>query len=222
MGGVDISIVNKLKLLEFTIDHKLTFSSHLEAVCKKEINIYKQLARAARENWRLNPDIIKSIYTAADEPIILYTASAWAPTVNKLWTQKQLKDQRGFAQILYRAHCTVSLNLALLLAGIPSLDLLEREVASLYRARRGRSLPALKDSEMEYVVCAIDLPYPAEQSVLEFSNLVDEEQYLQIRNFAIHLFTDGNKIEGNVGAALSMWDGNAEPNVLKLTLQREG
>lgn len=73
------------------------------------------------------------IYNVAVEPIILYAISVWAPAVNKLGVQKSLNIiQRGFAQKLCKAYRTVSINSALVLAGILPPDLRVREAASLY------------------------------------------------------------------------------------------
>lgn len=48
MGGVDIGMSTDIKILGLIIDHKLTFNQHVAEVCKKALNIYKQLSRAAK------------------------------------------------------------------------------------------------------------------------------------------------------------------------------
>ncbi|XP_072935007.1 uncharacterized protein [Epargyreus clarus] len=53
---------------------------------------------------------------------------------------------------------------------------------------------------------------------LEFTALVDEEQLNANSDYDIRMFTDGSKIEGQVGAALSIWNGEAEVRALKLAL----
>lgn len=67
-----------------TIDDKLTFNSHAANACRKALNFYKQLSRAARVSWGLHLEIIRTIYTAVIEPMILYAASAWASTTHKI------------------------------------------------------------------------------------------------------------------------------------------
>nr|XP_037877411.1 uncharacterized protein LOC119630950 [Bombyx mori] len=75
----------------------------------KATGIYKLLSRAARVSWGLNPDIVRIIYTATIEPIILYAASVWAPAAKKLMTIKQLQVvQRGIAQKICKGYRTVS------------------------------------------------------------------------------------------------------------------
>ncbi|GBP91972.1 Putative 115 kDa protein in type-1 retrotransposable element R1DM [Eumeta japonica] len=50
MNGEQISLVGEIRL-GLTIDRKLTFISHVAKACKKAINIYKGLARAAKATW---------------------------------------------------------------------------------------------------------------------------------------------------------------------------
>ncbi|XP_028041393.1 uncharacterized protein LOC114251364 [Bombyx mandarina] len=91
-------------------------------------------------------------------------------------------------------------------------------MASLYVAKRGAHLPVLGDRDIERVASALERPHSAEQVGIELRSLVDEEQYLEHRGYEVRIFTDGSKIEGKVGAALSIWTGEAEAKTLKLAL----
>nr|XP_037869605.1 uncharacterized protein LOC119629076 [Bombyx mori] len=219
MGGIDIAMSREIKLLGVTMDDRLTFNTHVANVCRRATGIYKLLSRAARVSWGLNPDIVRIIYTATIEPIILYAASVWAPAAKKLMTIKQLQVvQRGIAQKICKGYRTVSLNSALLLAGILPLDLRVREAASLYEAKRGVPRLELGDREIERVAPAIEAPHPAERISLRLVSLVDREQLNQNSDFEIRIFTDGSRIEGKVGAALSVWNGETEIKAFKLAL----
>lgn len=177
MGGVDIAMSIQIKLLGVTIDNKLTFNAHVAEACRRAIGVYHQLARAAKVSWGLHPEVTITTYTATVEPIILYAASVWAPTVNKLGVQKQLNAvQRGFAQKLCRAHKTTSLNSALVLTGILPLDLRVREAASLHEARKGIPQLSLTDREVEQPIPATEAPHPATHIGLEYRCLMDQEQ----------------------------------------------
>ncbi|XP_037873345.1 uncharacterized protein LOC119629892 [Bombyx mori] len=139
--------------------------------------------------------------------------------VNKLGIQKSLNAvQRRFAQKLCKAYRTVSLNSALALAGILPLDLRIREAASLYEAKRGVAQPMLRGREVERMNSALTSPHPAERMELEIQCLVDQEHVDLNSDFDLRIYTDGSKIEGKVGAALSLWEGAAETKALKLTL----
>ncbi|XP_063834856.1 uncharacterized protein LOC135084043 [Ostrinia nubilalis] len=219
MGGVDIGLSAEIKILGLTIDNKLTFNSHVAIQCKKALDIYKQLSRAAKVSWGLHQDIIRTIYVATVEPIIMYAAAAWAPASKKLGVQKLLSAvQRGFAQKLCKSYRTVSLHSALALAGILPLDLRIQEAAALYEARRGSPLPVLGDRETESAVRFSEAPHPAEHMSLEFISLADQQLVNQHNVQAVRIFTDGSKIEGKVGAALSWWNNETEIRNLKLGL----
>ncbi|XP_073958603.1 uncharacterized protein [Choristoneura fumiferana] len=212
-------MVNEIKILGVTIDAGLTFNAHVANVCRKAINIHKQLAKAAKTSWGLHPEVIRVIYVATVEPIILYAASVWAPAVSKLCVMRQLATvQRGIAQKLCKAYRTVSLNAALVLAGILPLDLRVREAALLYEAKRGIPQPILGGWEVERMASALEAPHPAERRELELVSLANREEVDANSNFAVRIFTDGSKIEGKVGAALSIWNGESETKTLKLAL----
>lgn len=204
MGGIDIGMSREIKLLGVTIDEKLTFNSHVKNICVKALNVYKQLARAAKISWGLHPEVIRTIYTAVVEPIILYAASAWAPAAKKLGVQQQLGVvQRGFAQKLCKAYRTVSLSSALVLTGILPLDLKVQEAAALYEAKKGLPQPALGGRDVERMVRYSSTPHPAEYMDMQFSCLIDQEH--EDSAHAVKIYTDGSKIDGKVGAALSIW-----------------
>ncbi|CAH2104362.1 unnamed protein product [Euphydryas editha] len=69
---------------------------------------------------------------------------------------------------------------------------------------------------------ALRSPHPACHIDLEFECLVDHEQFAANSDHDHNIFTDGSKIEGKVGAALSVWTGAAETNTLKLALPSYG
>ncbi|KAG6446893.1 hypothetical protein O3G_MSEX004674 [Manduca sexta] len=220
MGGVDIGMSNEIKVLGLTIDRKLTFNSHVSQACRKAAGLYKMLARSAKVQWGLGPEVIRTIYTAAVEPVILYAASAWAPASQKLGVRKQLGTiQRSFAQKLTKAYRTASLNSTLLLAGILPLDIRVRETALLYEVKRGYSQRVVGDREIEAPVAFASLDHPAERSSGSFQCLVDGAELAQHVGEGLSIFTDGSKIDGKVGAALSIWNGAAETSTRKLRLE---
>ncbi|CAK1595525.1 unnamed protein product [Parnassius mnemosyne] len=150
MGGMVVRMSEEIKVLGLTVDRKLTFKTHVRNVCKKATSLYTQLSRAAKISWGLQPEIIRTMYTAVVEPVILYAASAWAPAAKKLGVRKQLNTvQRGFAQKIIKSYRTVSLHSALALSGLLPLDLRVQEAASLFEARRGKLQAMLADRVVE-------------------------------------------------------------------------
>ncbi|CAB3250211.1 unnamed protein product [Arctia plantaginis] len=143
-----------------------------------------------------------------DTPLL---ASAYAPAVDKLGVRKLLDTvQRGFAQKICKSYRTVSLNLALLLAGLLPLDLRIKKAAALYEARKGSTRLVLGDREVERVVRYAELPHPALRMNLRFQSLEDQSLVDQHNVQSLRIFTDGSKLQGKIGAALSIWDSRAE------------
>ncbi|XP_026325745.1 uncharacterized protein LOC113234606 [Hyposmocoma kahamanoa] len=156
------------------------------------------------------------------EPIILYAASVWAPATGKLKVQQQLNTvQRGFAQKNIKSYRTVSLSAALTLSGLLPLDMRVRENAQLYEAKRGKPQEILRGRKLERRVCYLQAPHPAKEIAVGFvclENMQPENlQHHQVTGSCI--FTDGSKIEGKVGAAISHWRSGSETRSKKFRLE---
>lgn len=222
MAGVMVPLVEEIKLLGLIVDHKLNFNSHVSYVCRKAAGIYRQLSTAARTTWGLNPEIVRTMYMAVVEPVVLYASSVWAPAVDKIMVQNQLNTiQRGFAQKICRAYRTVSLHAALVLAGLLPLDLRIREHAELYELKRGRPLEQAAGRQMESRVSYEKAPHPAKRPCLTYEILDDmTETTLELHGVrGPHIFTDGSKIEGKVGAAITWWREGVEVKSSRFRLE---
>ncbi|KAJ0179384.1 hypothetical protein K1T71_005096 [Dendrolimus kikuchii] len=135
----------------------------------------------------------------------MYAASAWAPANAKLGVRKQVGVvQRGFAQKLCKAYRIVSLNASIVLAGILPLDIRIQKSKVLYETKRGVVLPVLADKEVERRVAYVHKPHPTEHII--------------IGAVAVRIFTDRSKIDGKVGASLSVWDNDGETTNRRLKL----
>ncbi|GBP16358.1 hypothetical protein EVAR_9948_1 [Eumeta japonica] len=114
--------------------------------------------------------------------------------------------QRSVVLKVCRAYRTVSLHSALILARLLPLDIRMREVAWLYEVKRGKHLRDIcTDWELESPVDFCELPHPAHILELEFESVEDLDP-TTIDRLAIvgsHIYTDGGRIEGKVGAALT-------------------
>lgn len=214
MAGTEVELVDKIKLLGLTIDRKLTFNTHVAKTCQKATDIYRQLSRAARVSWGLNSEIVKTIYVAVIEPIVLYAASAWHQAAKKLMVRKQLDSiQRGFAQKICKAYRTVSLTSALILSGTLPLDLRIHEAATLYEVKRGYSEDYLPPGrELERRTDALASPHPSKIVTIDYVGLEQFNQDVIDRHDleGPQIYTDGSKIEGKTGAALTWWEGGGE------------
>ncbi|GBP90791.1 Putative 115 kDa protein in type-1 retrotransposable element R1DM [Eumeta japonica] len=186
MNGEQISLVGEIRLLGLTIDRKLTFIPHVAKACKKATNIYKGLARAAK--------------------------ATWAPSESggrKLGVRKMLDAvQRSVALKVCRAHRTVSLHSALIPSRLLPLDIRVREAAWLYEVKRGKDIgDTFVDRELERPVYFGDFPHPAHVPEIGYESVEDLDSQT-VDHLAVvgpRIYTDGSRIEGRVGAALTEW-----------------
>ncbi|GBP96413.1 Putative 115 kDa protein in type-1 retrotransposable element R1DM [Eumeta japonica] len=174
---------------------------------QRAASIYKGIARAAKATWGLSPEIVRTIYVAAIEPIVTYASCAWAPATKKLGVRKMLDAlQRSVALKACRAYKTVSLHSALILARLLPLDIRVREAARLYEVKRGsESGDVCADRELEKPVDFREMPHPAHTPELGFESVEDLDPSTVDRLAIVgpHIYTDGSKTEGKVGAALT-------------------
>ncbi|CAF4816741.1 unnamed protein product [Pieris macdunnoughi] len=162
----------------------------------------------------------KHIREAVVEPVILYAASAWSPSVSKLYIKKRLDSvQRGFAAKICKAHKTASLNSVRVLAGLLPLDLRVVEEATLFKIKKGHdTLEVLKDVEIELKTPYQNTPHPAKIPQISYRVLANEEVNNEDK---IHVYTDGSKTSEGVGwlrAAVTFWRNDREILKHKLTL----
>lgn len=222
MSGSRLNLVTEMKLLGLIIDRNLTFKTHVIANCKKAADIYKQLACAAKVTWGLNSEITRTIYVAVIEPIIMYAASAWSHATEFQMIRDQLDSlQRGFAQKICKAYRTVSLTSALILSGLLPLDLRIKEAASLYSLKKGISTDYIPPGRrLEQKLSAASQPHPSQLITTEYELLenMSPETLESHKITGPQIYTDGSKIEGKVGAALTWWEEGQEHNYSTFSL----
>ncbi|GBP96827.1 Putative 115 kDa protein in type-1 retrotransposable element R1DM [Eumeta japonica] len=176
---------------------------------RKATNIYKGLARAAKATWGLSPEVVRTIYITVIEPTVLYASCAWAPATGKLGVRKMLDAvQRSVALKACRAHRTVSLHSALILSRLLPLDIRVREAAWLYEVKRGKDLgDTFVDRELERPVYFGDLLHPARVPEIGYESVenLDSQTVDRLAVVGPQIYTDGSRIEGKVGAALTEW-----------------
>lgn len=210
MGGTPIDLGKSIKVLGLVIDCNLNFGQHLDQTIKKASGLYRMVATAARAQWGLNSDIVRLIYLAVVEPTILYGASVWGDAVLKKTYRRRLdRIQRYFAIAIAKSHRTVSLNSSTLLSRILPLDLRVQEQKGLYEIKRGRPIEEIPDAVLEERIHPLDHPHPSHRVGLKFKCASSLEDLEETQRWPA-AYTDGSKIEGKVGMAVSVWVNGAE------------
>ncbi|XP_063544290.1 uncharacterized protein LOC134752526 [Cydia strobilella] len=213
MMSTQIALDNKLKLLGLTIDENLGFGLHIENVSTKALNLFKVVSRMAKTRWGLNPDILKTIYYTVVEPTILYAAGAWGSVATRVHARKKLdRITRAFGIKIAKAHRTVSTVSAAILSQIIPLDLRLQEQKELYEVKRGKTLPELPEGKLQPRAHPSILPHPADRKRLTFSLTKTEEDLTEgpSQGDTWRVYTDGSKIQGKVGGAITWWSGGEE------------
>ena len=219
MNGIPIVLTENIKVLGLYLDNNLNFIHHLDMTIAKVINIYKSLSRAAKSNWGLNTEILHTIYISVIEPIILYSASVWAPIVNKKGVLKRLdRTTRMFGIQICKAHKTTSTTSATLLGRILPLDLRAIEQLELYEAKRGKHLEELPGRQLQTRISAFDLPHPASRKLRTYGHINDQNEANNMSENKIMIYTDGSKLDGRVGAAFTIWKTDEELRYRKFGL----
>ncbi|KAJ4443463.1 hypothetical protein ANN_05132 [Periplaneta americana] len=111
--------------------------AHIDSLVTKSHQFQSALHRATRPTWGLSPDILRTIYHGAFEPLILYCVSAFQNILHKKWVQNKLiQIQRGFILRITKAYRTTSTDAALVIAGIPPLFLTAMAKAEISNVKR--------------------------------------------------------------------------------------
>ena len=72
-----------LKYLGIILDSKLSFREHINYITEKCSELIFALSKSAKLNWGLSYAALKTIYTGAILPLLLYGAPIWINTVKK-------------------------------------------------------------------------------------------------------------------------------------------
>lgn len=128
IGGHQVELKTSLRYLGVIVDKRMTFAAHVDTVAKKA-------TRSAVALSRLMPNINgpsqakRRLLASVVESQLLYAAPNWidAVTASARTARNLVRPQRARALRIIRAYRTVSDEAALVLAGLPPVDLLGKE-----------------------------------------------------------------------------------------------
>ena len=132
--------VPNLKYLGIILDSKLSFRDHITYITEKCTKLIFALARSAKLNWGLGSAALKTIYTGAILPLILYGVPIWVNATKKTsYKQKIIRVQRLINLRIGKAYRTVSNEALCMITGITPIDIKIEEVATIFQITKGRT-----------------------------------------------------------------------------------
>jgi len=134
VGNTEIIVKNKMKYLGVIIDSRLSFLPHVEHVVAKASTMQRTLG-LLMPNLRGPSQARRRLYYNVVMSIMLYGVPVWGEEVlASSHKQRPLKRVQRLAAIgVVCAYRTVSLDAALLLAGVPPLPLVIRARGNIFR-----------------------------------------------------------------------------------------
>ncbi|XP_023237932.1 uncharacterized protein LOC111636823 [Centruroides sculpturatus] len=207
MEGHSIKVEKEIKYLGVVLDHRLTWMPHATYVRTVGANLFNALARAAKANWGHSKEAIAIIYKGAFIPKVTYAAGAWYKAAEKGSIKRKLRSAQRTALLrMTRAYRTTSTEALMVIAGTTPIDMILREKAKAYMCRRGYSIniknETYKGTEYEMQATAMMLPRPYNRMAINIATKEDRSD--------IDIYTDGFKVEGQVGASFLVIKDNEE------------
>lgn len=132
LQDIEISFKRSLCYLGVQLDEKLSFKQHVLNIRNKGLKTATSLARIMPNCGGPKPQIRKLINSVVHSQL-LYAAPTYARALNMKYNIRELqKPQRVSALRIISAYRTVSTSAALVLAGLPPIDLLILEREEIY------------------------------------------------------------------------------------------
>uniref|UniRef100_B3P254 GG12100 n=1 Tax=Drosophila erecta TaxID=7220 RepID=B3P254_DROER len=140
IGSTSVASSRFIKYLGVMIDTRLSFREHLAYASTKAAGINRSLA-AIMLNTRGPKQVSRRLLTSVTWATMLYAAPVWARALEvDSYAQGLTATHRLSALRIYSAFRTVSNEAALVIAGIPTLDIIAQENKSVFNQTHGRGL----------------------------------------------------------------------------------
>ncbi|GBN91932.1 Putative protein in type-1 retrotransposable element R1DM [Araneus ventricosus] len=193
-AGKSFKLERNLKMLGVILDDRLNGLPHIEYTGEKMLRILNRLT-IAKHKRGLSGKVLKVLYKRALERILVYAAPAWwRGTVNQKNRLSSIQRKVLLAVTgAFRTTSTVALQVA---SGIEPIDLVCDLESAWYDIKKNHAYLTLygtrvEGSKMEVAESA--LTHPSTWTTVQWDKC--------ITNSDLTIFTDGSKIESQVGAA---------------------
>lgn len=95
--GNPITLEKKTRCLGVTLDHRLSWTSHVQTKAKRALATLAQIRRAFGTTWGLTPRRLWWIYTAIVRPAVSFAGFIWTSALETTGTTEALKRVQGRA-----------------------------------------------------------------------------------------------------------------------------
>jgi ribonuclease HI len=232
--GKELKLEESTKFLGITLDQKLSWTTHITKQTKKAKGILMMCKSALGPTWGFTPATMKWIYTAVVRPMLSYGAAIWINGLNNQSNMKVLNSVQRLSHIMTTSgHPSTSLVALDKITNTLPIDLFLKEQAINCMARlkaqgawentgersnngRLQRHTTLLEAAIDAHPCkgdALDLVKSTLNLDTNFSIMIpDRSEYPAILNEIpetdIKCFTDGSKMEDNVGAGYVIYCNN--------------
>ncbi|XP_023236859.1 uncharacterized protein LOC111635946 [Centruroides sculpturatus] len=208
MNDCTIKIEKAIKYLGVLLDFRLTWDSHIKHVTSRTGLIMNMYAQVAKKNWGLGSNAMSIIYDCVFLPVITYACGSWGWASQKVHSKRKLiSSQRRALLLITRSFRTVSNTCLQVLAKKLPIDLTIREKEKFHHIKWGKEITVntavYNQEDIEWNYPYRDTLFPTGQGIRLERDLGDS---------CIDVFTDGSKIEGNVGCSFVVYNNNNEVN----------
>ncbi|CAK1544674.1 unnamed protein product [Leptosia nina] len=209
MNNVQLVFVNSFKYLGVIIDNKFKFTQHSAYIIEKAKKLFYKLLLYTRPTWGVHSDNIRTIYEQVIIPIISYATNIWSNSLKyKFITKKFLSLQRLFAIKIVHGFRTLSTVTSISLAQLIPLPDKIKSIATIESSKLLGLSPFLpSDIPLEKFAPPSSLLHPSLRTPITFTEINSVEEFDSFAGkYMHHIFTDGSKHDGAVGAAFVVYD----------------
>lgn len=199
MGDHIVRCGDDITYLGLTISANQRWDTHVDRTCAKVRKFANILKANCRITWGINARAMAAIYEGAIQPAITYGAPIWAHECTKKSSSKLLSVQRVAAVGAAATYRTTSTEAALVLSGLPPVDLVAIEIADRWRTKVAADNP----DEVEKIInlrVKIEKTnqttgiHPAEAPIAQYE-IGDEDASTN------RIYTDASRTKDGTGAA---------------------
>jgi hypothetical protein len=169
------------------------------------------LSKSAKVTWGLGYNAMRTIYTGAILPLLLYGASIWINILNKYcYVRKLTRVQRLIHIRTAKSYRTVSNEALCMITGLTPIDIKIKESAQLFQITKGyKRVEYQFDQDMKIKHWL--------HSAISFTILEDTKD----NDSVIQIYTDGSKNERGTGAGAAIYINGVHTRSLQYKLHEK-